>query len=549
MPAAPRRTAAWGLLACAAACFCLPILNPDIFWHLSAARWILEHRSLPRADWLSHTMAGKPWVDFEWLFQLLAHGAWSAAGFRGLWLLKLACFSAAAALLWRALALSAVSQEARAAGVLAWALGLSTANDLRPENFSVLFFLLLWLRLETHRLRATEPGPLEKAACVLLFTLWANLHAGFLYGLVLLGIFAAGDVLRHRRRSLVLCLLLAAAAPLLNPYGLAVYRVLWEHAAVLGELKAHIQEWQEPTLEARWLWPFWAVLAASFLAVLRRQLLSKDVPGEHLAGLLLFALSAAGHTRTTVYFLCVAVPVLAAALPPLPRRDGLLALAAAAELAFFAWKVVPAAYRLQAFSPRYVPAQLTHFLEAERSVLGAKNLFNPWHWGGYLGWRLEPDYPVFVDGRYLFHGLLAPTYAATRTPEAFQAFLDSHGIETAILERTRQLTQVTVTLKDKTKTAFWRPFYLFYMPRKDWALVYWDAQGLVFVRRSAVPAVWLKEREFTAFRPEDLTAAAAMLADGALRRADLEGEVERYVREAGVQADETAARAWLEGLP
>ncbi len=68
----------------ALAAFCLPIVNPDVFWHLSAGRWMAEHGGFPRADWLSATMAGRAWADFEWLAQLLWYGLERAFGMGGL---------------------------------------------------------------------------------------------------------------------------------------------------------------------------------------------------------------------------------------------------------------------------------------------------------------------------------------------------------------------------------------------------------------------------------------------------------------------------------
>jgi hypothetical protein len=32
------------------------------------------------------------------------------------------------------------------------------------------------------------------------------------------------------------------------------------------------------------------------------------------------------------------------------------------------------------------------------------NLFNSYNWGGYMIWKLFPDYPVFIDGRADLYG-------------------------------------------------------------------------------------------------------------------------------------------------
>jgi len=48
-----------------------PLINPDIFWHLSAGKFIFENSKIPYTDFLSWTLNGKEWIDFEWLSQVI----------------------------------------------------------------------------------------------------------------------------------------------------------------------------------------------------------------------------------------------------------------------------------------------------------------------------------------------------------------------------------------------------------------------------------------------------------------------------------------------
>lgn len=543
-----------GLCAAGAlAALCLPVSNPDVFWHLSAGRWMAENLALPRADWLSQTMAGQPWSDFEWLVQVLWHLCEKAGGIPGLWALKVAVLSGAAFALWRALDLRGLPPEARGIGVLAWALGLSSANDIRPENFSILFFLLLWLALERRRLsNAGKPllSRKEAVSLALLFAVWANMHAGFLYGLILVGIYSAAAAARGRRWEPALAPLLCAAAALANPYFLDVYRVPFEHWAALGDLKSYIVEWKEPSIFSVWLWPFWGLVAAAFGAVLVRHLSHRDVPIEHLAALVFFGLSAAAHVRTSVYFISVAVPVTASVFAAYRFADkrpaaGRALLAAGFLPAWFFFVTVGlSGFRnFEFFQPVNVPVKLTRFLESEREVLGGRTLLNPWHWGGYLGYRLYPDYRVFVDGRYIFHPLLKPLYSATRSGESYGEFLDRRGVEVAALRRARQFTSMPFELRDGKRLFLLRPFYVDFLPRERWAMIYWGDEGMVFVRREAFPEEWVREREFTHFRPDDLSAAFLRVREGAVELSVIRREVERYVALGG---DEAAAGFWLE---
>ena len=91
MDAAPLRTQAVFVFACLAAALVvlLPIGDPDLWWHLSAGRFIFEHAALPRADWLSYTMAGKAWADFEWLGEIVFYSAYELGGLKFLYVLKI----------------------------------------------------------------------------------------------------------------------------------------------------------------------------------------------------------------------------------------------------------------------------------------------------------------------------------------------------------------------------------------------------------------------------------------------------------------------------
>ena len=94
-------------------CFIQPIENPDLWWHLSAGRWIVEHRAWPRADFLSHTFGGAKWVDFEWGIQAVYYGLFRAGGALGLLSLKLALIALTVWTTVRVLALHGLGAPAR----------------------------------------------------------------------------------------------------------------------------------------------------------------------------------------------------------------------------------------------------------------------------------------------------------------------------------------------------------------------------------------------------------------------------------------------------
>ena len=46
--------------------------DPGVGWHLQAGRLMLASWSVPHVDVFSYTAAGRPWVDYYWLFELVS---------------------------------------------------------------------------------------------------------------------------------------------------------------------------------------------------------------------------------------------------------------------------------------------------------------------------------------------------------------------------------------------------------------------------------------------------------------------------------------------
>jgi hypothetical protein len=93
-------------------------------------------------------------------------------------------------------------------------------------------------------------------------------------------------------------------------------------------------------------------------------------------------------------------------------------------------------------------------------------LFNPYGWGGYLIWRLHPQYPVDIDGRADMYGdaHLEQYFKAARGEIDGIAVLESHGVRTAIVQR-------EMPLDTELRNAC------------EWERVFEDAKSAIFVRR------------------------------------------------------------------
>src|SRR6187399_1502588 len=78
--------------------------DPDLLWHITIGRRILETRSFPWVDEFSHTFRGQPWVAKEWISQVVFALMYDTLGLKGLAVLIGCAIAATFALLFQVLA-------------------------------------------------------------------------------------------------------------------------------------------------------------------------------------------------------------------------------------------------------------------------------------------------------------------------------------------------------------------------------------------------------------------------------------------------------------
>src|SRR5208337_5455598 len=60
------------------------VTDPDVWWHLRTGQIILQTHHVPQVDPYSFTRAGQPWIDHEWLSQVLIYLLYRAGGWGAL---------------------------------------------------------------------------------------------------------------------------------------------------------------------------------------------------------------------------------------------------------------------------------------------------------------------------------------------------------------------------------------------------------------------------------------------------------------------------------
>jgi hypothetical protein len=524
------------------------VVNPDLWWHLSAGRFMVEHGALPRADFLSWTRLGLAWLDFEWLSQLIFYAAHSAFGVAAFVATRALCYGGALWMVLRMLRRRAVGEAAQGLAALMFGAALLPLMDARPDNSSILLFAVVLDCLDQLRLQKRVYKPVHLAYCAAFFALWANLHPGFAYGLLLIGLFALGDAIEPlwsarlpswkrgtRLREYSALLAAGFAGTLLNPYGPKLYTALEEHARDLGLLERIISEWRPPDMTNHWQWPYALLLALSACAVFAAIARGRRAHFGVLLSAGYFAWASTQHQRHIPYFAVAAVPALFEALESLRLSEKERRIARVAGLAVFGFILVHSVFFVWPTFPLVAGTRwqsewggsLADYLESEPGLAGHR-LYHSWGYGGYLGWRLAPRYPVFYDGRYLFHPLYDESQTAFESAASWTKFLDKNGVDSAALGR-RDIPQIAG-----------RPYYVSYMPPADWALVAWNDHDVVFVRRSGFDKDWVAAHEYKTILPDDEVRIAE---DAAAHKLDLkrfDAEAARHAAQPGTKPREAA---------
>jgi hypothetical protein len=389
-----------GVYAVMLACGDRLLNDSDTYWQISVGHWIIDHAALPRTDIYSFTKTGEPWTSSSWLAQVLLAGSYDLAGWAGPVVLTSASIALTFALLTWILGRRIPAPYAIV--VTLAALMLSTPHLLARPHVLALPVMLAWAY---GLMSASERGEAPSFRLLPLIVLWANLHGGFIFGLVLAGAFAI-DALWNadaaRRKPLALrwaafgaCALAACCA---TPYGwgsiLASRKIL-----DLGKLLRLISEWMPADFTSL------GAFEMSMLVLIATALYSGvrlSPPRIALVlGLLHMALS---HNRNLEIFALllplVALAPVAAQFALQPSRFATTApLASAALLAVVLSASTWALAAKSAFSPPDVqsPAAAVEVLQA----LHPKRVLNDLTFGGYMIWR---KMPVFIDGRAELYG-------------------------------------------------------------------------------------------------------------------------------------------------
>jgi hypothetical protein len=382
--------------------------DPDLWHRLAVGEFLWQTGHFPAGDAFSYLSDYKHVADHEWASALAFYSLWRWGGGSAMVATKLVTLTVTLALVvW------AGSRDRRPTVLLTafYALVLlallpSFQSTVRCMIFTHIFFALwvYWFQ------RERQGRPVPTFLYVLTMIVWANLHGGFVVGLIWL--FAVSCIeMRYGRpcREWAVRLGLCSLASLINPFGwqlwIATGRALVTTRRGFGEW-GPVPWFADPLAYPGFKLLFLGVLAALALQIHRKGWKQVDRPGVILIGVfMVLAMISARHTSLFAVVAGALIPGLfplrwpfVLSLGPV-RRLVAMAIGSALILVplYAALMVLPGAGLNLEYPHVAHPVEAVAYLQRE-NIRG--KLLVPFNYGSYALWALRGKMRVSMDGRY-----------------------------------------------------------------------------------------------------------------------------------------------------
>lgn len=432
----------------------------DTWFHLRIGQELWESKSFVRTEIFSFPANGELWLNHEWPFQVVLFGVYSAGGFLTVAIMVAIIGAATLSLLKRG---EFYISQAILIGFIV--LAIRPFIVPRPQVLAYLALAALLFFLDRYA-RSRSKKDLVFVAGILL--IWSNAHASIILALPILGAYALDFLFgslkslpRENKKDFFIACFFGLLLTLFNPlfynvyaqalqplkYG-EVYKTLIETRSLIGHLG---------NFSGNFIFGVHVVLGSmlAWLCVRRRA----DGWQEYLLGIV-FWVAPLASIKYTPFSWIVVMPIILRILPK--WEPGRVFKITATGLVFvgaliFAWKVGGGTTDAHKEWPR----DLVRFVEDQK--LQGK-MFNPLSLGGYLMWN-TPERPVFIWG-------------------GCDCFYDEQYFEAVDFGKGEHVDELIKKYSfDIALVRPWESLAYSLSIKPDWALVYWDNFGMIFVRR------------------------------------------------------------------
>lgn len=487
------------------------IEDPDVWWHLKTGEYIFQNKAIPENDPFTFTTPqppsdrGKFILTSYWLGQLALYLVYSFNGFKGVILLQAIIFTAIFIILYRRMRSEGVGFYLTF-GLLF--LGMIMSWEFqggRPQLFSFLFTVILIYLLERFRSHSTR---YTLYTIPLLMLLWANTHGGFILGDVIIFIYIISETSKYILKSsllhntryitsrnvikkdhLIRLVIVGAIAILFSFLNPNTYKIIYEvytvHTSILVEqVSEHLSPIQKFLYKKELRPLYWATILSGILLILAN---IKRIDLTDLA-LMIFGIAISlSAVRYIIFYFLISIPLWGryshVLLEDLKNKAFVIRLTRGFDylqryfivdgiififLLFFTWNHFEEkrVFRFEMRDLLY-PVRAASFIKEYKPT---GNMYNEYNWGGYLIWRLYPDYKVFIDSRTLDEKVNEEATTIVNGADGWKEPLYRYKINFIIHDA------CNIFYGD-----IW-PFILKLMNDREWELVYMDGRALIFVR-------------------------------------------------------------------
>lgn len=454
-------------------------IDGDLPRHLLMGKYVIETGFPPTQEIFSYVYEGRPYVSHEWLAGVIYYLSYILLGLNGVVLLA----SALIATTFTIIHSEATSQNSgfflNFLLAILGAIVTSIHWVTRPHLFTMLF-LAIWL-IWIDRLSRAAPVKLWGFPVLMLF--WANIHAEFIAGFLLLLAYIAGwlwqymltraGVTLETGKKLFYALMFSFLASLFNPAGLRTWETMFSYLNN-RYLMSRITETRPPDFTQAEYLPLLVLLIFSVLLLAIRK--DRFTPAQIfvMAGFGIMSLISA---RNAHIFGVVAPFVLSNGLDgvtgfrPFKTIEALI-MRVESQINGKAWPIITAILasiavmtgplgNFNRFEPSVFPVDAVTWLGNNPQ---SGRMFNAFDWGGYILFHLWPEQKVFIESQTDVRGELTQEYEAVITLRGnWQEILRKYGITWVVISPHWDLARELIVV--------------------GWEIVYQDQTAIILIHK------------------------------------------------------------------
>ncbi|MCK5510717.1 hypothetical protein KAI65_04220 [Candidatus Parcubacteria bacterium] len=503
-------------------------LDPDFGWHLKAGEEIYLEKYVPWNENYNYTLEGRTWVDHEWLLNLISYIVYTKIGYIALSV----CFALIGLLIFVLLNSCLLKKYFKDKLHYIFILiieiiglaGILSHFGVRMQELSVLMLLLQLFIID----KFNEKQNYKILYFLpILFFVWANLHGGFMLGLVILWLWFGSNLIAPKILNLFkikifefkaksgkinfytfLSACFSSLAVFLTPYHYKYFSFMFEYTDTyyMKRIMEWLPAWNYPLnyIQQIYLIIFILIIVLFFLENKKTKCpLGKKINFWHLSVGLLLLTAAFKARRNFPLFFIASLPLITVATNSINKNNFkkiyfylfknkfiyfflITGLSISVFLVLFLANFTNAPFENKKFCKFYPCAALEKIKTLPQENI---KIFNNYGYGGYLIWKL-PDHKIFIDGRLPMlqvngHSLLEEYYEFY-DKEKISDKLDKYNIN-LVLDRKHKAIKFNwfekTFLGFKNKDDKPNPMQEYLSEKSDWELIFENNASFVYYKK------------------------------------------------------------------